>query len=149
MTSTPTEIIFYIDRCLGRSIANQLRQAGLNIKYHDDEFSQNAQDVEWLREVGNRGWIVLTKDVAITRNTAERLTVTLAEVRLFALSRQDLSSSEMNDILRSAIPKIQKIVRQHPAPFIAKIYKDGAVKLWRDRPALLKDLQKILPNPKS
>jgi predicted nuclease of predicted toxin-antitoxin system len=149
MTSTPQGIVFYVDRCLGRSIATQLKQAGLNIKYHDDEFSQNAQDIEWLSEVGKRGWIVLTKDVAITRNAAERLTVTLAEVRLFALTRQDLNSQAMNDILRIAIPNIQKFVRKYPAPFIAKVYQNGTVKMWRDRSTLRQEVSRILPNVES
>jgi len=56
-------LIFFLDRSLGKHIvADALRQAGAEVQLHDDYFSQDARDEEWLQEVGRRGWIVLTKD---------------------------------------------------------------------------------------
>ena len=57
------EITFFIDRCLGkRYIAKVLIDSGIAVEIHDDRFSQNIEDVNWLPEVGKRGWVVLTKD---------------------------------------------------------------------------------------
>ena len=67
-------LIFFLDRSLGKHIvANALRQAGAVVKLHDDHFPQDARDEEWLREVGRREWIVLTKDSRIRHRAHERI----------------------------------------------------------------------------
>ena len=55
--------VFFLDRSLGKHIiAEALRQAGQDVRIHDDHFRQDTTDEEWLRQVGGQGWIVLTKD---------------------------------------------------------------------------------------
>lgn len=136
-------IVFYIDRCLGRKLARTLQEQGLTIALHDDHFPQNALDVEWLPEVGQRGWVVLTKDARISRNTIERLSVASHNIRMFALTSQNLTGEEMANAFVAAIDRIYKHLRQYDAPFIAKVYRDGRVKLYRDRQALLDELRKF------
>ncbi|MCD8487684.1 MAG: hypothetical protein LRZ84_13365 [Desertifilum sp.] len=105
MNQEATGNVFYIDRCLGRQVASTLSQAGLTVIYHDDEFPQNALDIEWLPQVGERGWIVLTKDAKIGKNAIERLAVTCANIRLFTLGRQNLTGDEMAEIfLKASVP---------------------------------------------
>ena len=63
------ELTFFIDRCLGkRYIASVLQRSGITVEIHDDHFNQNVEDVDWLPEVGKRGWVVLTKDANISKN---------------------------------------------------------------------------------
>ena len=76
-TGSNSEIIFFIDRCLGKKhIATALQSSGIAVEIHDDHFGQNAIDVDWLPEVGRRGWVVLTKDARISKNHLERMAVT-------------------------------------------------------------------------
>jgi hypothetical protein len=35
---------------------------------------------------------------------------------------------------------MQNFVHKHPAPFIAKIHRDSRLEMWRDREALLEEL---------
>jgi hypothetical protein len=49
----------------GKRIAEVLRNAGISVEIHDGHFDKGAQDVDWLPDVGRRGWIVLTKDARI------------------------------------------------------------------------------------
>lgn len=59
----PDGTIFFIDRSLGvEPIRTELRNAGLQVEIHDDHFARDAEDRDWLRVVGARGWVVLTKD---------------------------------------------------------------------------------------
>jgi hypothetical protein len=59
----PEELTFFLDRQLGRyKMAGVLRKAGLNVEIHDDHFSQNAKDPEWLTAAGKKKWIVVTTD---------------------------------------------------------------------------------------
>jgi hypothetical protein len=132
---------FFIDRCLSsKGVVAALRQTGITIEIHDDHFPNNTADVDWLPKVGESGWVVLTKDANIARRTLEKIAVTRANVQLFIVTAQQLASTDMIAILIKAIASMQQFVHNHPAPFIAKIYRDSRLEMWRDREALLKEL---------
>jgi len=139
--SSPSSITFFIDRCLGsKRIVTALREAGLTVESHDDSFATDAPDVDWLPTVGERGWIVLTKDANIARRPLEKMAVARSGVYLFILTSQNLSGNDMIEILMKAIVPMQNLVRKHKAPLIAKVYRDSTVAIWRDREALSKEL---------
>jgi PIN like domain len=136
-----TPITFFIDRCLGsKKIVAALRTAGVTVEIHDDHFPPDAADVDWLPQVGAWGWVVLTKDANISRRTLEKMAVTRSNVQLFILTAQQLASNDMIAILIKAIVPMQNFVHKHPAPFIAKIHRDSRLEMWRDREALLEEL---------
>jgi hypothetical protein len=138
-------ITFFIDRCLGNKlIVEPLRWVGLSVEIHDDHFSKNAPDIDWIPEIGARGWVILTKDARIGKNRIERLSVADARVRMFTLASQSLSGTDMADIFLKAIPEIKKFIYENPAPFIAKVYQAGKVKAWKDDLALLAELNDFL-----
>jgi uncharacterized protein with PIN domain len=64
----PEPFTWFVDRALGRRLAQELRAAGWKVEIHDDHFEQDAEDTLWLADVGRLGWVVLTKDKAIRRN---------------------------------------------------------------------------------
>lgn len=140
-TGSEQEIIFFIDRCLGsKRIVTALKGSGIAVEIHDDHFAKDAQDVDWLPEVGKQGWVVLTKDAKISKNHLERMAVTNAGISMFTLASQNLSGKEMADIFLKSVSKMQEFVRKHPAPFIAKVYRDGRVEMWKDAQTLLDEL---------
>ena len=116
------------------------KSSGIAVEIHDDHFGQNAIDVDWLPEVGKRGWVVLTKDAKIGKNHLERMEVTNAGISMFTLASQNLSGKQMADIFLRSVNKMQEFVRKHPAPFIAKVYRDGRVEMWKDAQTLLDEL---------
>jgi predicted nuclease of predicted toxin-antitoxin system len=135
---------FFIDRCLGsKRIVTALREAGLTVEIHEDHFPPDAADVDWLPEVGQLGWVVLTKDANIARRTLEKIAVARSNVRLFTLTSQNLASADMIAILVKAIGPMQNFVRNYPAPFIAKIHRDSRLEMWRDRETLLEELKAL------
>lgn len=57
--SGTTELVFFIDRALGKKqVAEPLRNVGATVEIHDDHFSPDTPDVEWLTQVGERNWVV-------------------------------------------------------------------------------------------
>lgn len=100
--------------------------AGAEVVVHDDVFAQNATDVEWLAEAGRRGWVVLTKDSAIRRNPHEKAMFRDARVRVFALSRKDLSGQEMAELFVKALPGMKKRAATIKPPFVFSIARGGA-----------------------
>lgn len=141
----PQSITFFIDRCLcSKVIISALKGAGLTIEVHHDHFDHNAQDVIWLPEVGKKDWVVLTKDSAIINNCLERIAVASAQIKLFTFASQNLTGEEMAEIFLKAIVSMQRFVHKHPSPFIAKIYRDGKVSMWKDYQMLTEELKRFL-----
>lgn len=120
----------FLDRNLGkRIITDALRQAGADVRVHDDYFSPKARDEEWLSEVGRRQWVVLTKDTRIRYREIERMALMNAGVRAFVLTAKNLQGSEMANIFVRALPAIQRFATRHTPPFIAKITRSGSVSM--------------------
>jgi len=127
VTSKPEiRLVFFVDRSLGRKhVAQALREAGATVEVHDDHFPQDTPDVDWLLEVGRRGWVVLSKDERIRRNSIERSALETAQVRAFFLTQQDITGVEMADLFKRALSGMIKRTISEPAPFICTISRSG------------------------
>ena len=118
----------FIDRCLGKNvIADALRNAGAKVEIHDDHFAPDAPDHEWLRQVAERDWIVLTKDKRIRRRSVEIIAIRNARARVFCLTAGDLTAAEMAQIFVGALQRIFRFALGNKAPFLAKITASGGV----------------------
>lgn len=115
-----------------------LQSLGVKIEFHHDHFAPDSPDTEWLPIVSQRGWIVLTKDVNIGRNILEVQQIVNSQAQVFVLVSGNLSRQKMVNIFINAIDKIEKIVKGNKAPFIAKIYQDYKVKIWKNSTQLTK-----------
>jgi len=121
-----SDLVFFIDRSLGRKqVAQALREAGATVEVHDDHFPQATPDVDWLAEVGRRGWVVLSKDERIRRNRIERTALEAARVRAFFLTQQDITGQEMAELFSNALPGMTRRAVSEPAPFIFTISRSG------------------------
>src|SRR5437867_9891407 len=124
----PDEPILFLDRSLGKKqIASALRAEGADVRVHDDHFPSNAKDEYWLTEVGQKGWIVLTKDDQIRHHPVERDALMAAGVGAFILPRGNTTGSEMARAFVKALPKIKKFIRKHSRPFIARVTSGGSI----------------------
>src|SRR5215208_3637328 len=92
---------FFVDRSLGKSIAEGLREMGLMVHSMADIYgekrAQLLADEVWLRDAGKNDWIVLTKDDAIRRRPAERDALTEAAVRVFCLTNRNMRGEEQTE----------------------------------------------------
>ncbi|MBD0307029.1 MAG: hypothetical protein ICV80_02480 [Microcoleus sp. T1-bin1] len=134
--------IFFIDRCLGKKLADPLRNKGATVEIHDDHFKQDIEDKDWLREVGKCNWVVLTKDKKIASRTLELEAVAEDNVRLFAFADGDVSGVVVAQAFVNALENMQGFIRGNQAPFIAKVYQSGLVKPCKNQKELLRMLPK-------
>lgn len=124
----PDHVVFVVDECLGGNLVRvALEGAGAVVKLVRDEFGEGAQDVDWLPEVGRRGWIVLTKDQRIRRRPAERAAFVTARARGFFLAAEGLRGPEVAELFAGQLPRMRKLVQQYTAPFIAIVRRDGII----------------------
>ena len=140
--SRQLEITFFIDWSIGqRSVPEALQAAGATVETHRNHFVPETADVEWLLAVTERGWVVLTKDENIGREPLEVEAIARAGARVFILVSGNLTRQQMADLFVDVLEKLKKFTQGNQAPFIAKIYKNGRVELWRNKNQLLKLLK--------
>jgi len=104
-------------------------QQGIKHERHSQHFSAGTQDTVWLPFVGQKGWILITKDKRIRFNDLEKAAVVAYKVREFYFASGNYSGAEMSMMLVAALPEIIRLCGKQAPPFIASITKAGKVHL--------------------
>lgn len=116
---------FFLDRALQTyDLRDALKGLGARVEMHRDHFDDDADDVDWLPVIANRGWVILTKD---QYNWLERRAIRNANGRAFLLSRGELGGEEQVAIILGALPQILRTLDLTMRPLIAKIYRDSSI----------------------
>ena len=128
---------FFVDRSLGRHVVpDALREAGVVVHVMADVYGerigQGLADEEWLRDAGERGWVVLMKDAKIRYRPVELGVIIDHGLRAFCLMNANLRGAEMASRLVANLPRILRIA-QEPGPFIHGVYVTGVRRLWPPR----------------
>ncbi len=83
-----------------------------------------------MAAVGEKNWIVVTRDERIRYNVAEKQAMRRAKVRALMLTAQgDLRADMLAQNFLKALPKIRRVVEKQNPPFIAKLSRSGDVTL--------------------
>jgi hypothetical protein len=131
-------LIYFVDECLGRHfVADAPRTAGAKVEVHHEHFESGAPDAEWLAVVGERRWVVLTKDRHIRRRELEIQAIVNARVRAFVLTASDLTGTEQAAAFVRALPYMNRIAASSRGPLIGRVRQSGGVStltLPRTRP---------------
>lgn len=122
MSARPT---FYIDRCLGKTVARALLAAGAAVQIHDDHFAQNAPDGLWIPDVAKRGWVILTKDKNIRRRAGEREAVVNAEARIITLTSGNMRGADMAALFVAHLDEMEVLAATQSPPFVAVVGPGG------------------------
>lgn len=110
-------------------VANALRAMGVTVELMADHFPQDTADAVWLEEVGNRGWVVLTKDKNITHNHIEIVALLKSNTHSFVLTSGSITGAEMAHAFVVALPQIRGIVETTKAPLVATVSRGGNVRV--------------------
>lgn len=121
---------FFVDRSMGRKLAEALRAAGFLAVTHDSIFSDHATpDPVWLERAGREGWLVLTKDKLIRKRPLERQALIEARVRAFVFSGGNMSGIEMAETIVGCAAKLLRVAAKTKPPFVARISGSGDVEI--------------------
>jgi predicted nuclease of predicted toxin-antitoxin system len=130
-------VTLFLDRCLGgRRLARLLREDGWGVELHDDHFGQATSDVEWLPVVAERGWLVLTEDLAIFSDPDERFAVAAHRARVILLASHNLTTQAVHGAVSKASAAILAMAERE-GPFANKLYRDGRLEPWWSAEQLL------------
>lgn len=103
---------------------------------HADHFDVEALDEIWLPEVGQREWIVVTKDQKLQQRRNEVEALVNAKVRAFIFLDGQLPGEVMIAMIQLLMPRMLTIIKNFPPPFVYGI----------EVPDLLAQLYPRLPN---
>lgn len=124
----PDGTVFFIDRSLGvEPIRAQLVKAGLTVEIHDLHFAPDEEDRIWLKTVGERGWVVLTKDQRLRYRPLEIAALRASNARVFVLTAGNLRGIEIAGAFVAALPRICRVLRAQPGPFVARVSQSGHI----------------------
>lgn len=103
----------------------------MEVRIHDDFFSQDETDEAWLAEVGRRQWFVISNDERIRYREPARRAIEEAKVGVFVFATPgQLKAEAKAKIFIDALPKIRRFIQKHPPPFIAKVRRDKVILWW-------------------
>jgi len=119
--------VFYLDEnlCNCKPIEEVFQNANIKYERHLAYFRRGAPDSEWLSFVGQRGWIVITKDKGQRYNPLEKSELQTYLIKQFSFHSGNLSGPEMAEILHDNLRKIFNLIEKYPPPFIASLTKSG------------------------
>ena len=69
------------------------------------------------------------------------LSAASSDAKVFVLSLGNVTGEEMANIFAQALEQMEKFAQSNQAPFIAKVYKFGKVRVWKNHTKLLKLLK--------
>lgn len=77
---------FFFDNTFPPKLAQLLQWLGVDARHlRHCGFAPSAPDTHWIPEVGRNGWVVITADVNIRQDPAERVALEAADVVAFFL----------------------------------------------------------------
>lgn len=122
--------VYFTDRDLGKQFPERLRAAGLSVERHADHFAPDAPDTQWLPEVGQRGWVVITHDERI-RYKANELAAVMQHRVAMLLVVGHAPFPLLADHFVHTLQRIENFVAAHKPPYIAKVVRPTPKELTR------------------
>lgn len=92
-------------------------------------FSTGTLDVDWIPVVGERQWILITKDKSIRKREIELRLLNSARVRTFVLTAAGLKGDEQAHVVKEALPAMLRLLRRRSSHFIARITAQSNVEI--------------------
>lgn len=103
---------FFFDNTFPPQLVTILKALKVDARHLQEDFAADTPDVDWLPEVGKRGWIVVTGDRRISKKPPERKALEEANV-IAVFMAKGFTSKPIFDLVASFIkwwPDIERAV---------------------------------------
>jgi hypothetical protein len=123
---------FFLDRNLGRRVAEELRLLGWTVHRIAEVFPADAQDIpdaQWIAHGLDQGWVPLSKDGRIKTRDLEIQPVRDRSAVLFYLNNQQLRTLDMVERLHLCRDAIHRAVTKG-GPAAYAVGADGIEQTW-------------------
>jgi hypothetical protein len=121
--------VIFIDRSIPKGVAGALKQVRSDVKWLEDEFPHNVTDIDWLTDVGTRGWLVLTRDKKIRTRPGERQALITGQVGAFCFTQSDSPSRwDYLKLVCLKLDEMEQIFATTIRPFLYGVDRYGGLK---------------------
>lgn len=121
--------MIFIDRSIPRSIARALQSVRSDVVWLEGRFAHDVKDPVWLREAGQQGWLVISRDKGLRHKKAEVREIQESNVGCFIIGeKDDLSRWNLLKIIVAKLDDMELIYRTTERPFIFVIDAGGALR---------------------
>jgi hypothetical protein len=121
---------FFLDRAAeSNALHDALEGKGAHVEMHRAYYKDDEDDQVWLSEVASKGWVIISQN---QYNALEREAIRNANGRAFLVVHGDMKGEEEAEMIAAALPKILRILKANPAPFIARLYNPKKILITSD-----------------
>ena len=121
-------ITYFLDRNLGKHvIADALRSSDALVEIHDDHLPPTAPDEDWIALVAKKNWLAVTKDRNIRYRAGELEAIREYGAMVLVVRAKNATGSDIAEILANSQKRMQRFVKEHEPPFVARIGRAGQV----------------------
>ena len=111
---------FFLDRASeSAALYTSLKAQGAQVEMHRHHYADSVEDRVWLPEVASKGWVIISQNQF---NELERHALRNAGGRAFLLVHGLMKAEEEAAMIVAALPKMLRILKANPPPFIARVY---------------------------
>lgn len=125
------KLVYFTDRDLGLRFPEILSDAGLTVERHKDHFPHDCPDERWLKVIGKRRWVAITRDKRIRYKPNELEAVIRHRVRLLVVVGK-AKYPELAESFVRTISRIEAFLARNDPPFIAKVLRPSPTELARN-----------------
>ena len=121
----PLRLAYWFDRCLGRAAPDAFEREGFETHRYEELYPDepDVADALWIPAVTARGWVIVTKDAAITRNPAEIAALRQASARFVCLAAQGMTGPDQIECLLRHWRTVEGQLRSRKPPVIVKVLR--------------------------
>ena len=121
--------MIFIDRSIPKGVASALKAVRNDVRWLEDDFAHDTKDEDWLRNVGAKGWLVISRDKKIRSRLGERRALITHGVGAFCLTQRDNPTRwEILKLLVNTIDDMERTFAQVPRPFLYGVDRHGDFK---------------------
>lgn len=118
---------FFLDRAAeSRALYNALKAKGARVHMHCEFYEPDEDDPVWLPGVARKEWVIISQNQF---NELEREALRNAGGRAFLMVHGEMKGEEEAAMIAAALPKMIRILKANPPPFIARIYNPKKILL--------------------
>lgn len=118
---------FFFDNNLGKNLVEGMRAFGEDVVHLKEEYPQdNVPDETWLKDIGEKNYILITRDERVRWNPAELCAFRTYRVGAFLLGGKKLDKWAIIQQLIQSWPQIKNLSDSTRKPFAFRIPPYGS-----------------------
>ena len=116
---------FFFDNNLSRHLSDGMRGFQEDTTHLLESFEPGEEDATWLKEIGNRGWFLVTRDERIRKKPAELMALQRHSVGAFFLGGKSRTRCQLIQQLVRCWPRMKETASNTARPFAFRVPPHG------------------------